>query len=95
MTKPTAPTKRSWLLDTEASQLLQEHGGRACEVARKAARTARNKGERKQARHYSHLALRIYELSGQKPSEALTRARSPLGIGVVPTLPARAEEVIE
>jgi len=56
----TAWTKRSWwrrlsktLLDSEASQFLQEHGGRACEVARKAARTARNKGEHRQARHYS------------------------------------------
>src|SRR6187455_663535 len=96
MTKPTASTKRSWWkrlnkthLDSEATQFLQEHGERACEVARTAARTARNKGERKQARHYSHLALRISELSGQKLSAALTRADHPLGIPVPATLPAR------
>ena len=78
MTTGTASTKSSWwrrlnktLLDTEASQFLQTHGDRACEVARKAARTARNKGQRRQARHYSHLALRISELSGQKLSPNL------------------------
>ena len=76
-----ALTKRSWwrrlnktLLDSEASQFLKEHGDRACEVARTAARIARNKGERRQARHYSHLALRISELSGQKFSQPLTSA---------------------
>ncbi len=74
---------------------LQEHGGRACEVARKAARTARNKGEHRQARHFSYLALRISELSGQKLAEPLTRAvRSP-GITVPATLPARADQVVE
>ena len=98
----TAWTKRSWwrrlsktLLDSEASQFLQEHGDRACEVARKAARTARNKGERRQARHYSHLALRISELSGQKLSEPLTRSGSPLAIAEPRTRPARAEQVVE
>jgi len=98
----TAWTKRSWwrrlsktLLDSEASQFLQEHGGRACEVARKAARTARNKGEHRQARHFSYLTLRISELSGQKLAEPLTRAvRSP-GITVPATLPTRADQVVE
>ena len=84
MTTAMAATKRSWwrrlsktLLDSEASQFLHEHGDRACEVARKAARTARNKGEHRQARHYSSLALRISELSGQKLAEPL-RAQSAL-----------------
>src|SRR5215203_4967442 len=97
----TASTKRSWwkrlnktLLDSEASQFLQEHGDRACEVARKAAKTARNKGERKQARHYSHLALRISELSGHKLSQPLKPADHPLDM-TMRTLPARADEVIE
>jgi hypothetical protein len=96
-----AATKGSWwkrltktLLDNEASQLLREHGDRACEVVRNAARAARNKGERRQARHYSHLALRISELSGQKLSEPLTRAGHPLDITVPPLL-ARADDVVE
>ena len=79
MTTAMAATKRSWwrrlnktLLDSEASQFLQDHGDRACEVARKAARTARNKGEHRQARHFSYLTLRISELSGQKLSAPLT-----------------------
>src|SRR3954470_5212468 len=94
-----ASTRRSWwkrltktLLDSEASQFLQEHGDRACEVARKAARAARNKGEHRQARHYSHLALRISELSGQKISKPLT----PEHFTTVPAKhPARADEVID
>jgi len=95
-------TKRSWwrrltktLLDNEASQFLHEHGDRACEVARKAARAARNKGDRRQARHYSHLALRISELSGRKLAEPLTSAARPLGPTVPPMPLARADEVIE
>ena len=102
MTTAMAATKRGWwrrlnktLLDSEASQFLQDHGDRACEVARKAARAARNKGERRQARHYSHLALRITELSGQKLSEPLTRAERHLGPTVLATLSARADEVME
>jgi hypothetical protein len=86
MTTAVAPAKRSWwrrlsktLLDSEASHFLQEHGDRACEVARKAARTARNKGEHRQARHYSHLALRISELSGQKLNAPLASPRNPEG----------------
>src|SRR4051812_8957979 len=102
MTTAIAVTKRSWwkrlnkkLLDSEASQFLQEHGDRACEVARQAARAARNKGERKQARHYSHLALRISELNGQKLSASLTFAEHPLAPVVCERLLARADEVIE
>ncbi len=102
MTTGMASTKRSWwrrlsktLLDSEASQFLQEHGDRACEVARKAARTARNKRELRQARHFSHLALRISELSGQKLLEPLTRADRSPGITVPATLPARADQVVE
>ena len=102
MTTGMASTKRSWwrqlsktLLDSEASQFLQEHGDRACEVARKAARTARNKRELRQARHFSHLALRISELSGQKLLEPLTRADRSPGITVPGTLPARADQVVE
>ena len=102
MTTATASTQRSWwrrlsktLLDSEASQFLQEHGDRACEVARKAARTARNKRELRQARHFSHLALRISELSGQKLGEPLTRADLSPGITVPATLPARADQVVE
>jgi hypothetical protein len=102
MTTAMAATKRSWwrrlnktLLDSEASQFLQDHGDRACEVARKAARTARNKGERREARHFSHLALRISELSGQKLREPLARADRSPGITVPATLPARADQVVE
>jgi hypothetical protein len=94
-----ASTKRSWwsrlnktFLDEEAAQFLQEHGDRACEVARKAARTARNKKDNRRARHYSHLALRISELSGQNLSEPRARTAPALGISVTPTLHARADE---
>ena len=99
MTTAMASTKRSWwrrltktLLDSEASQFLQEHGDRACEVARTAARTARKQGERRQARHYLHLALRISELSGQKLFEPFAPAGQPPGIRAAETLMARADE---
>ena len=101
MTTAMAATKRGWwrrlnktLLDSEASQFLQDHGDRACEVARKAARAARNKGDRRQARHYSHLALRISELSGQKLSEPLTRDDCPL-VSAVPSKLLPRDEVVE
>ena len=51
------------LIDSEATQLLKAHGDQACEVARQAARTARNKRDHRQARHFSQLALRIVELT--------------------------------
>ena len=51
------------VIESEAAQFLKAHGERAYEVARKAARTARNKRDHRQARHYSHLALRISELT--------------------------------
>jgi hypothetical protein len=51
------------VIESEAAQFLKVHGDRAYEVARKAARTARNKRDHRQARHYSHLALRISELT--------------------------------
>ena len=101
MTTAMAATKRGWwrrlnktLLDSEASQFLQDHGDRACEVARKAARTARNKGERREARHFSHLALRISELSGQKLREPLARADRSL-VMAVPTKLFPRDEVVE
>jgi hypothetical protein len=62
------------LLDSEASQFLQEHGDQAYEVARKAARSARNKRQHQQARHYAHLALRISEMTGREVGlDAATR----------------------
>jgi hypothetical protein len=98
MTTEMASTKRSWWkrlskkhLDSEASHFLQQHGDRACEVARQAARIARNKGEHKQARHYSHLALRISELSGQ----ISLHVERPLGRKMPSTMLGRADEVIE
>lgn len=54
------------VVESEAAQFLKAHGDRAHEVALKAARTARNKRDHRQARHYSHLALRIEELTKQK-----------------------------
>jgi len=47
----------------EAGRFLETHGDRAYEVARKAARTARNKRDHRLARHYSHVALQIAELT--------------------------------
>lgn len=54
---------RGDLLDNEAIQFIKDHGDRAAEVARKAARIARNKRDLRQARHYSHVALRVSELN--------------------------------
>jgi len=81
------------VIESEALQFLKAHGDRAYEVARKAARTARNKRDHRQARHYSHLALRISELSDQNIAEPLTRA-GPLDPAVPPTL-ANANKMIE
>jgi len=66
MTTGMASTKRSWwrqlsktLLDSEASQFLQEHGDRACAVARKAARTLGTNANlgRRGTFHILHCAL--------------------------------------
>jgi hypothetical protein len=101
MTGITSTTRSWWkrlnktLLDSEAAQFLQEHGNRASELVKRAARIARNRDQHRQARHYAHLALRISELSEQKLSKSLTRANRPLGPTVPPTRMARADEVIE
>ena len=42
---------RGDVIESEAAQFLKAHGDRAHEVARKAARTARNKRNHRQARH--------------------------------------------
>ena len=54
------------LLDNEAAQFIEAHGARAVEVARAAARSARNKLNLKRARHYTHVARRIAELTKSK-----------------------------
>ena len=54
------------LLDSEASRFIKAHGAQAIEVARKTARSARNKRDLRQARHYSRVALRIADLSKLK-----------------------------
>ena len=102
MTMAVASTKRSWwrrlkktVLDNEATQFLQEHGDRACDVARKAARSARNKGEYRLARHYSHLALRISELSGQKLSGHSSLQDNHSASPRFQHLVASADEVVE
>jgi hypothetical protein len=55
------PTKG--ISDDEVSLYTRKHGDGAYEMARGAARTARNKGDPKRARHYSFLALRIAEVT--------------------------------
>ncbi len=78
------------VLDSEHRSFFKSTVIERAKSPERAARTARNKGERKQARHYSHLALRISELSGQKlSSEPLTHADRPLGMTALPTLPGR------
>jgi hypothetical protein len=55
------------LIESEAVQFLDEgHGDRACDVARKAARTAKNKRDHREALHFSQVALRIVELKKRK-----------------------------
>jgi hypothetical protein len=54
---------RSKVVETTALQFMKMHGDRAYEVARKAARSARNKRRYRQARHYSYVALSISELT--------------------------------
>jgi hypothetical protein len=95
-------TKHSWwsglnktLLNSEASQFLQDHGDRACEVARKATRAPRNKGEHRQARHYSHLALRITELSAHKLTGSGSALSPPVGLIELSKLLYTADEVLE
>jgi hypothetical protein len=70
------------VIESEAAQLLKAHGDRAYEVARKAARTARNKRDHRQARHYSHLALRISELTKRAVELDMGAARALLARGV-------------
>ena len=62
----------STLLENEAAQLIQLHGERAYEIARQSARNARNKRDRKRARHYAYVALRIAELTGLKIEQDTT-----------------------
>ena len=50
-------------VENDAAQFRVTHGDQAYEVARKAARLARNKRDHRQARHYAHVALRIAELT--------------------------------
>ena len=57
--------RRGGRIENEAAQFLAAHGSQAGEVARKAARIARNKKDRKQARHFSHIALHISELTSR------------------------------
>jgi hypothetical protein len=64
------------VIESEAAQFLEAHGEGAHEVARKAARTARNKRDHRQARHYSHLALRISEIT-KRQIERDTAMRMP------------------
>jgi hypothetical protein len=54
---------RSPSLENDAAKYLKLHGDRACDVARQAARAARNKKDQKQARRYTYLALQISEMS--------------------------------
>lgn len=54
-------------VDEQAKAFIAQHGKEALDAARNAAREARNKGSRKQARHYSLLALQIAEMTEKKP----------------------------
>ena len=73
------------LIESEAAQFLNAHGEQAYEVAQKAARTARNKRDHRQARHYSHLALRISELT--KREVVLDNATEMAEVGAVAPTP--------
>ena len=80
---------RGDLLDREAAQFIMSYGDGASEAARRAARTARNKRDLRQARHYSHVALRISELT--KPKIVLDAAtqgaeQAPSGMPPVQTV---------
>ncbi len=59
------------VIESEAAQFLEAHGDRACELAQKAARTARNKRDHRQARRFSQVALRIAELEKRAVANAL------------------------
>jgi hypothetical protein len=52
-------------VDEQAKAFIEKHGDEAYYKARNAAREARNKRDRKRARHYSLLALRIAEMTGK------------------------------
>ena len=80
--------KRGGRVEHEAAQFLAAHGSQASEVARKAARIARNKKDHRQARHFSHIALHISELSsrdfGLDPTSrisAMSKVAEPSGGG--------------
>jgi hypothetical protein len=66
------------------------HGERAYEVARKAARTARNKRDHRQARHYSHLALRIAELTKREVGLDTATEMAEVGPVAPPFAPTRS-----
>ena len=54
-------------VDEQAMEYIVKHADEAYDKARNAAREARDKRDRKRARHYSLLALRIAEMVGKPP----------------------------